>query len=190
MKGREVEVIKCLLENKDKELSINQVSKILKKDYKTIHNIVNRLVKLSIILIQPFGKAHKLILTKKLHPLIFEAEYQRNQELFENKDLKIIAEDLSKIPQQFIAILFGSYAKNTQAKHSDIDLLIITEEESKIDIALRIYPFKIHPTYITYKEFIHMLKSREFTVVSEATKKNYIFIGIEDFYRAVEHAYQ
>ncbi len=188
MKSKEVEVIKVLLENKDKELSINQVSNILKKDYKTVYNIVKRLVKLLIISVQPFGKAHKLTLTNSLHPLIFEAEYERRRNLFKNKNFLILHNRLTTLKFPFITLLFGSHVKGTQTKHSDIDILAIGGNERDIQAEINLLPDKIHLTHVTYENFIYMLKIKEFTVVSEAIKKNIILIGIEEYYRLIKNA--
>jgi hypothetical protein len=46
----------------------------------------------------------------------------------------------------------------------------------------------IHLTHIKYADFQAMLRSKEFTVVSEAIKKNIILVGIEDYYRMVNNA--
>ena len=47
---------------------------------------------------------------------------------------------------------------------------------------------KIHLTAVTYKDFIYMAKSKEFTVVSEAIKNNIILVGIEEYYRLLKNA--
>lgn len=66
-------------------------------------------------------------------------------------------------------------------------MLTVTENEKQISAELSIYPMNIHHTSITYKEFIDMAKSKEFSVVSEAIKNNIILINIEDYYRLLEN---
>ena len=100
----------------------------------------------------------------------------------------MIYNDLNKVNVPFIALIFGSYAKGKETKHSDIALLVITEDFKPIGQVLSRFPLKIHTTDIRYRDFIEMLKSREFTVVSEAIKRNIIIIGIGEYYRVVENA--
>jgi len=88
----------------------------------------------------------------------------------------------------FIALLFGSHTKGKANKHSDIDLLTIGGDEKEIRSIISLWPEKIHLTAITYKDFIHMAKSREFTAVSEAVKNNIILVGIEEYYRLLSNA--
>jgi len=55
--------------------------------------------------------------------------------------------------------------------------------EKEIQAAISLLPDKIHLTTVTYENFIHMAKSKEFTVVSEVLEGNIIIIGIEEYYR-------
>jgi predicted nucleotidyltransferase len=77
-------------------------------------------------------------------------------------------------------------------KNSDIDILTISEEKRKQRISelMGIFPLNIHLSQITYEDFITMLKSKEFSVVSEAVNNYIILIGIEEFYRLRENAYR
>ena len=144
---------------------------------------------LSVDFFKLFGKTKKVMLNKKIHPLIFEAEYERRQELFKkNKDFRVIYRRLFELPFSFIALLFGSHAKGNATKHSDIDILTIGGDEREIHSIISLWPEKIHLTTVTYKDFIYMAKSKEFTVVSEAIKNNIILIGIEEYYRLLKNA--
>ena len=94
---------------------------------------------------------------------------------------------LNKLKFPFIALLFGSRVKKYN-RHSDIDLLILGEGGMEIEQTISLMPLKIHLTNISPREFLNMAKSKEFSVVSEAIKKNIILIGIEDYYRLLEDA--
>src|SRR3989344_250639 len=192
MKSKEVEIIKSLVENKDKELSINQIAKLLKKDYKNVHNIVTRLAKMQLINIQKFGKSHRIILLNKIHPLIFEAEYTRRNELLKNKNIEIMYDSFKKLHSNlFILLVFGSYAKKTQTKHSDIDLMFIVPnaEEEKMEKEIQsiagTLPLKIHINIFSETDFKAMRNSKEITVGSEAINSNIILYGIEAYYEMI-----
>ncbi|GIU68818.1 MAG: hypothetical protein KatS3mg002_0054 [Candidatus Woesearchaeota archaeon] len=182
-------LIRTLLENQDKELNILDLSRYSKIDYKNVYNIIKDLEKEGLVETNVFGKTKRVILNKKVHPLIFEAEYERRKYLLKNKDFLVLQKKLSSLEFPFIALLFGSYAKGNQTKHSDIDILIICEEkrENQMQEVLDFFPLKIHPTIVNFEDFIKMLKTKEFNVAIEAVKNNIILIGIEDYYRLLEN---
>lgn len=194
MKNKDVDVIIALMEIHDDNISISQISKKLKINYKNTYNIVKRLEKENLIILNKFGKAYNCILNKKMHPLIFEAEYRRREELLKNKNLKILYNKLNSIIFPFIALIFGSYANKSANQYSDIDLMLIYNknrdfENKNIDIErnISILPLDIHPVTFNYEEFFKMAKSRDFNVIEEAIKNNIILIGIEDYYRLVDN---
>jgi predicted nucleotidyltransferase len=104
----------------------------------------------------------------------------------ENKDFLVIFNKLSEIKSLFVALLFGSWAKGTASKGSDMDILTICGNEKEIRATLSLLSNKIHLTSISYEEFLTMAKSKEFSVVSEVIKNNIILIGIEDYYRMIK----
>ena len=192
MKGKETEIIKLLIENRDKELSINQIAKLLKKDYKNTHNIVSRLSKMQLVQLKPFGNSHRVILLNNPNPLIFEAEYLRKNELLKNKDIAIMHDSFKGLSSKLnILLVFGSYAKKAQTKHSDIDLMFISPDagEEKMEKEIKniesTLPLKIHINIFKESEFKAMNNSKEATVGSEAIKNNIILHGIESYYEMV-----
>ncbi len=66
--------------------------------------------------------------------------------------------------------------------------MTIGGNQKEITAAISLLPDKIHLTVLEYKDFIHMVKSKEFTVVSEALKNNTILLGIEEYYRLLSNA--
>ncbi len=190
MKNKDVDVIVALMDTQEDKVSISQLSKKLKIDYKNTYNIVKRLEKDNIIILNKFGKAYDCILNKKMHPLIFEAEYRRREELLKDKNLLVLYNKLNSIIYPFIALIFGSYSKRTANQYSDIDLMLIYNKTKNIDIerTISLLPLDIHLVTFSFEEFVKMAKSKDFNVVGEAVKNNIIFIGIEDYYRLVNNA--
>ncbi|MCX6707429.1 MAG: nucleotidyltransferase domain-containing protein, partial [Candidatus Woesearchaeota archaeon] len=85
---------------------------------------------------------------------------------------------------------FGSYAKGTQTKQSDMDLCVITDNEEtkqKAEQIIRNVPFNIHFLCFTTKEFINMLSTTELNVGKEIVKDNIILKGAEGFYEMVNY---
>ena len=193
MRNKDVEVIRLLIENKDKELSINQIARLLRKDYKNAHNIVTRLSKAQLVKLQPFGRSHRVTLLDKPHPLVFEAEYLRKNELLKNKAIAVMQDSLKGLHSRlYILLVFGSYAKKAQTRHSDIDLMFIIPDaaeekmEKEIQNIIDILPLKIHINIFKETDFNAMKNSKEITVGSEAIKNNVILHGIEPYYEMLQ----
>ncbi|RLE41118.1 hypothetical protein DRZ77_00005, partial [Candidatus Woesearchaeota archaeon] len=90
----------------------------------------------------------------------------------------------------FICVVFGSYAKGTARKGSDLDLCVITNEEKvdrEINTILDITPFEIHYLKFSSDEFIKMLKTTEFNVGKGIVKNKIILKGIEEFYELINY---
>ncbi len=184
-------ILKYLIEHK--EASIRQISRDLKIDYKNTYVQIQNLKKKNIISIKPIGKANLITLTSELHPLIFQAEYERKEAL--NKDLKLVDEYFERnlSTKFYVLLLFGSYAKKTHTKHSDIDLFFITPQdleketiEKEINKVAAMIPLKLHLNIFTEKEFISMKNSKLPTVGSEAIKNNIILHGVETYYQLLQ----
>jgi hypothetical protein len=190
MKRKSIDVLSFLIDNSNEKINISNISKELKMDYKNVYNIVQELVRQDLIILESFGNAISCVLNRRAHPLIFEAEYERREKLLKDKNFKILYEKLNSIPFSFTALIFGSYAKGKPSKGSDIDLMIICgkSKEKEIEGDISLLPLRIHPVFLTHEEFLSMVKSKEFSVVSEAINNNIILIGIEDYYRLMENA--
>jgi predicted nucleotidyltransferase len=190
MKDNKLEILIKLIEQGDNLPTIRKISQMTGIRYTNVYTIIKKLEKENIINLEKTGNAYRCMLNKKPDPLIYGAEYQRREKLIENSDFKVLQQKLNFLSFPFIALLFGSYAQGTASKASDIDLMVIAEadRETEIDRTISILPLDIHLIFFTYEEFITMIKSYEFSVVSEATKYNVILVGIEDYYRVMEIA--
>ena len=184
----DIKIIRLLLEKRENRFTIKKIAEALKINYRIAYEQVIKLEKENLLRITKVGNSKICEFTGKFNFKVFEAEYLRREELFKNKNFLILRNRLAELNFSFIALLFGSYAKKTADKHSDIDILAIGGDEKEIKVTISLLPDKIHLTCITYNNFIHMAKSKEFTVVSEVLKNNIILIGIEDYYRLIKNA--
>ena len=187
MANETIEILKLLMSNREERFSIRKISKIRKINYKSAYNSLKFLEEEKIVKLDRLGNTLLCVFNNKFNELVFNAEYLRREQLFKNKDFLIIYNRLSELKFSFIALLFGSYAKGTAIKNSDMDILTIGGDEKEIKRAISILPDKIHLTFVSYKDFIHMAKSKEFSVVNEAIKNNIILIGIEEYYRLLKN---
>ena len=181
------------MENKTNETNIRSISEKTKIDYKNVYMILKDLETQGIIKRVMFGKSARIILIEKLNPDIFQAEYERREELLKNKNLKVMLDYFKGMEtSMYVMLLFGSYAKRTNTKHSDIDLMFIVsdstekEMERKIGSIVGIIPMNIHMNVFKEKDFIAMKKSKDITVGSEAIAHNVILHGIEQYYEMIQ----
>ena len=184
----EIKILKLLLENKERGFTIKKIAESLKINYRIAYEKTMKLEKEGLIRITKTGNSKVCEFAYKFDSKVFEAEYFRREELFKNKNFLVLHNRLAEIKFPFIALLFGSYVKGKAGKYSDIDILTIGGDENEIKTVISLLPDKIHLTTLSYSSFINMAKSKEFTIVSEALKKNIILIGIEEYYRLLKNA--
>ena len=190
MRNKEVIIIRYLIENRNEELNILTISKGLRMDYKNVHSIVKRLEKEGIVRLESFGQSSRVKLIPQIHPLIFEAEYKRRKELLKDKNLAVMLNDFKNAIKSrcYMLLIFGSYAKRTQTKNSDIDLMFIVPDgkeelfEKDVHRIARSLPLPIHYLVFSEKQFLDMAHAREPNVGQEALKNNIILYGIETYY--------
>ncbi len=180
-------VLKILIDLGEK-YSIRKLSQIRRINYKSAYNAVMKLEKEGIVNVERLGNINMCSFNKKFDQYVFSVEDERRKDLVKNKDFLIMYNRLNELPFSLIVLLFGSHVKKTTNKHSDIDLLAITEREREVERAISLIPLKIHLITVTPNDFISMANSKEMTVVSEAIKRNVIIIGIEEYYRLLQHA--
>jgi predicted nucleotidyltransferase/predicted transcriptional regulator len=194
MLNKDIVIMKYLLDNKDKESNINTIAKALKMDYKNVHTIVKRLEKKQAISIDKFGNVSKISLNSTPNPLLFSAEYERRQDLFNSKDMQQVQEYFLRHMKTsfYVMLLFGSHAKKKQTESSDIDLLFVVPTEFSENVEKdilsigRLLPLKLHIHVFSEKDFTAMNRSKEITVGSEAIKHNVILHSIEQYYELIQ----
>jgi predicted nucleotidyltransferase/predicted transcriptional regulator len=189
----DIKILKLLLDRKEDKFTIRKIAETLKINYRIAYERVAVLEKEGLLKITRVGNSKISEFTykfnNKFNNKVYEAEFYRREELFKrNKDFLVIHNRLAELNFVFVALVFGSYAKGTANKHSDIDILTIDGDEKEIKSAISLLPNKIHLTTLSCDEFIQMVKSKEFTVVSEALKNNIILIGKEEYYRLLSNA--
>ncbi len=116
-------------------------------------------------------------------------EVNQTQEFYQkNKETKLLLEDFIKnlktqLKENLIFIaLFGSYAKETQTKESDIDIIILTKKKTDITSTIREihakYGKEITPIIMTPKE---IQQQKDKPIIKEIIKYHKILYGYEQF---------
>lgn len=185
-------IVQFLLSHKNIEFSIRNISQNISADYKTVHGVMQELIKNDLVHAKKIGQTVLCSINQKeFNADIFRAELSRREELLKNKDLSSMYSYFESLKEPFfVLLLFGSYASGKNRKGSDIDLMLITDNEDtkkKIKSKVNLIPLEIHLTEVNSREFVSMLKTTEFNVGKEAFYNNVILYGIEDYYRIIQY---
>ncbi|PIN78438.1 hypothetical protein COV16_05885 [Candidatus Woesearchaeota archaeon CG10_big_fil_rev_8_21_14_0_10_34_8] len=187
-----LEIISLFWRYPEQTFTINEIAKQLDGTYSYINRVVLQLIKENIILKKTVGHAFLCSLNKaseKTKAFLLLAEISRKEEYFlKHKNMQLLFKDFIKeLPKTAVSIiLFGSYAKETFTKESDIDILITTTIKEDIAPVLRkmqkLHGKHISPLLFTIEEF---QQRKNETVVTEIIKNHIILQGAEQFLQEV-----
>lgn len=193
----EIIILKELIKDLTKQMSILEISRIIKKPYKQTYQNMKRLEKKGLITTINIGKSSLCIYNyaKELITTCYIESLRTGDFLEKNKKVEILAEKLAKELKTVncTIIIFGSYVKKTQTKTSDIDIAIITEEphleeaERTAKYASNLSTVSTHIIEFTYQDLTKMLlEKKEINVGKEIIKNHVILTGYENFYKTME----
>lgn len=180
-------IVNYLGKNKSESYSMHELSKQIHMPYATLFRTLREME--DILLVKRVGKAKTVMLNIR-HPalksyLIISSEEEKKEYLEKQPILKKITKELET---KSIVLLFGSYAKGTERKESDIDLLIINKEGKKETSFLKyetLFRIKINPLFITQKEFKETLHDTEENVGKQALKYHILLNNAEKFWELI-----
>ena len=185
-------------------LTILEISKQLKIGYRPAYNHIGEMEKEGIIQIEKIGSAKQCKLNlenPKTRHLLEYLDIEKKERLCKDyPKLKAIENLISKLTERFISqihsvVLFGSYAKNTDTKASDIDLLFIVNDlkdkslRESIERESASYQYshnlQVSPMITDINELKKMLKAKELNIGKEVKDYGISFYGHEMFWRII-----
>jgi len=135
--GYKQEVLEELLEKPDYLFTVNEMVEEVSGSYNSVNNFLRELEEFGIVSFQKKGRAYLVQYNQesRYHEVIKTLLWADNTPLEEaaEKWAEEFYED-SKLEGEIRAIiLFGSVARGTAGPNSDIDVLILTEQESDVE---------------------------------------------------------
>lgn len=173
---------------------IKQLSKNKSDNY--VHSNLKRFVKQDLLIVQKIGNVLAYSLSNSItaiNTIGFLAEHKANESHLPHKDIQKL---INKIKTDFfILIVTGSYAKNKQKENSDLDVVIICDDErnpdsilSQIKLESELMIPEIHPYVFTKEQFYKMLTTNEENYGKEIVRNNLIITGGREYYSIVREA--
>jgi predicted nucleotidyltransferase len=178
-------IINYLGKNIGEGYTMHELSKILKIPYASFYRSVNGMKEL--LSIQNVGKSKVLQLNRdnsilKAH-LTVASDEEKKEYLSHKSLIRMISKELDT---KDIVVLFGSYAKKSERKRSDIDILVVNKKGNK-SISFKKFETllrkEINSVFVTEKEFKLMLKEKEENVGKQVLKNHIILNNPDKFWR-------
>ena len=167
---------KIVLQLVKEESHVRSLARSLRESRSTVQRRLDHLFDESVLDYKRKGRNKVFFVKKNLQArnYVFNAERYKQMELLKKyPKLTVLAEDLLRRCRERLIVIFGSYAKFTAGKDSDIDVYVETDDEKVKEEA----------------ELIHSkikVKTGRFDpdspLIKEIISNHVILRGVEDFY--------
>lgn len=188
------QILKLLLDKSEEKYSIRGIAKALNKSYTLTYNNVQELLKTGILETRSIPPAQIISLNEHTPTeIVIEIEMKITQDFLKKHSwIELYAKDILNATEShfFIMLVFGSYAKGTQTKNSDIDILIIAptkKEIKKLEQAAQQYTkARKNIVIVDTANFEEMIKNPKVLNVGNEAKKHHILLyGVEQYYQII-----
>ena len=186
-KGTELKIVKSFFPQ-SKDITLKEILKRSHLSYEPVYRTLQEMTKKNTVFSKKFGRTlvYDLNSKKDISKIAFMSYSIKKMRKFSDKHYDIYSA-ISEIPENMaeIIIVFGSYAKGTERKDSDIDILCVSSEIEKLKSA--VYALKRSHN----KEFAAVIIPKdEFAKIKRENKEFWkdlvdygvIFKGYEPFY--------
>ena len=179
IRNNEIEIISLFRKNYKTRFYLREISKLSKLPLRTCQNTLRKLELSKILKSKLEGKNKYFFLNlENIHTkhYLLQAEIHLTNFFLEKySQFKIFLKSLNLTTPLFI---FGSFAKLTTNKNSDMDLIVIANKEPNFPFHL--LPFKPHLFIMTEKAFCKAIKNQE-NLIKEL-EENHIILNNHSFY--------
>ncbi len=178
-RNNELKIISLFRGNYKIRFYLREISKLTKIPLKTCQNVLTFLEKSKILKSKTEGKNKYFSLNLeniKTKSYLLQSEIYQTDEFIEKYfKFKMF---LKSTKTTNSVIVFGSFAKFTADKNSDLDLLILSKNELKLPFHL--LPYKPHKINMTEETFLNALKEQEDLI--KEIEENHIILNNHSFY--------
>lgn len=177
-RNKELEILSLFRVNYKARFYLREISKLSNLPLKTCQTTLNYLEETKILNSKTEGKNKYFSLNLEniqTKSFLLQSEIYKTDSFIEKySQIKLF---LKSIHNNTPIIIFGSFARFKADKSSDLDLLIISEKETKLPFHL--LPFKTHKINITEKSF---KKSIQQEALIKEIEENHIILNNHSFY--------
>ena len=174
--------------------SVKMISKLINSSYALTYDSVKTLLKKDIIKAEKVGNSLNCRLNLSANPQILAiSSLLFSQKFLDKASFAFIVDEIKDKLSDFIymMILFGSYAKKTATRKSDIDLLFVVQNKldieklkKRISSVLSLTNKKAEFEVVTSEWLIKMFEEKN-TVGREVLNSSIILHGAEQYYTMV-----
>ena len=184
-------IMQLFYKNKSSKLHLREIVRQTGLHAPSVTRFLRWLEKEHVLASEKDGNLKKYsILRNKRTYLLFEIFDIERFEKLPPQRKNAIQQYLRKLPEQPVfAVIFGSTAKETFSKFSDIDILLIGNRRINTDDAEKeadaLSAVKISTFQMNYNEFIREIKLKEDKVIQSALATGYPLINHIAYYEAL-----
>lgn len=176
--NNEFKVLSLYLSGYSKRFHLREISRLAKLPLKMTQNAVCDLEKRKVLTSKHEGRNKYLSLnlnTIQTKLFLLQSEIYKTLLFLENYPLiKTFLKEISTCT----VLVFGSFAKFSAEKDSDIDMMIISNTKGKLPVHLM--PYTVHSVQLSEKSFIKAMHSQE-TLMSEI-EENHVILNNHSFF--------
>ncbi len=193
----EMKILDLFRKNIFAEFTLKQImEKLGKKSYNWTYKAISKLSK-NVLVSEKKGNTTVIKLNLNNPCAITYLSFLDRQEAYK-RDIFLtneLIENISKKTPYFILIITGSYATNYVKKDSDLDLVVIVDNENNkkeispyIKDVTRLSGINVDMHIFTKNEFYLMLTNDKENFGKEVFRKHLLFYGAEAYYQIIKEA--
>ncbi len=175
----ELEIISLYRGNYKRRFFLREISRIAGIPLRTVQTMLIKLEKEKVLKSSIEGKNKYFSLNLeniKAKSIMLQAEIYKT-DLFLEK-YQLFKTFLKSIDNNSLILVFGSFAKFSSDKDSDLDLLVVSSKEKPVSFHL--LPYKIHKINLPESSFIKLVKEQE--NIMKEIEENHIILNNHSLY--------
>ncbi len=197
----ELKIIDLFRTNVFAEITLNEVMKRLgKRSYNWTYKAIERLSSLKVLNTKKTGRTlicnYNIENPTAISYLAYVENIKSQERVPEELSSKVI-KSLTRLTPFFVFSIGGSYAEGRARKDSDVDLVVIVEDEkikkkiaAYLKDAIQLITNSIDEHIFTKEEFKKMLINQEENFGKELARKHVIVYGADSYYSMILEAHQ